>query len=164
MTPANDNTPRPASFDQLLLQYDGFIRAKCRAYPDPDDLYQAVMLRALSRWATYRPQGKFASWIGYQIRSAFSEPQRRAKRGEKYPYFASARTTEPNQELATDISMSMALLDRTEREVISLLAVGFDGAEVGKIKGISRQRVFQIAKQGREWLAANDNVPARKAA
>lgn len=164
-TPANDNIPRPASFDALLAKYDGFIRAKCAAYPDAEDLYQSVLLRALTRWKQYRPNGKFMSWIGYQIKSQYHEPQRRAKRGEKYPYYAPRVATDATQEHAADVARAVAGLPTNEREVISLLAVGFDGGEVGRFRGISRQRVFQIAERARERLvAANDNGRAGKVA
>jgi RNA polymerase sigma factor (sigma-70 family) len=163
MTPANDNTPRPSWFDALLAKYDGFIRSKCRTYPEPDDLYQAVMLRALSRWASYRPQGNFVAWIGYQIRSEADQPRRLEKRRKEWPYYAPARAAAATQEYTVDLRV-LDGLPAADREVITLLAIGFDGGEVGKLKGISRQRVFQIASRGRALLAANDNQQTRLAA
>lgn len=162
--PANDNTPRPCWFDALLAQYDGFIRSKCATYPDAEDLYQAVLLRALSRWASYRPQGNFVAWIGYQIRSEVDRPRRLEKRRKEWPYYAPAMATAPTQEHATDVSLALARLGESDREVITLLAIGFDGGEVGKLRGISRQRVFQIAERARERLVANDNARQAEAA
>lgn len=168
MTPANDNDnrqqQRPQWFDDLLAQYDGFIRAKCSAYDDHEDLYQDAILRVLDRWHQYRRDGNFVAWVGYHIKSVRPEQARRAKRGEKYPHYIAADTREPTQDYRAEISIALGRLNEAERNTIVAVASGYTLEEAGNMMGVTKQRAFQIVQSGRAWLAANDNDPARKVA
>lgn len=167
---ANENTPqpRPAWFDQLLADYDGFIRAKCREVKwdksEVDDLYCAVLLRAIERWYRYRRDGRFTSWITFLIREEMSLVARKGARREKWPKYSVPQYTPPNQEDTADINLVARSLNPVEYESIVGIALGYTGDEVGADTGITRQRVWQIVEAGRAKLAANDNIKADKVA
>jgi DNA-directed RNA polymerase specialized sigma24 family protein len=158
-TPANDN--RPASFDALLAKYDPFIRSKCCG---DEDLYQDIRLLAIERWYRYRQDGNFVSWVSYLVREVISQRARKIARAEKWLPYTPPSHTEPSQEHAAGATQALGALSQAERDAVSLIATGHTGDEAGRVMGVSRQRVWQVVERGRERLAANDNVLARKAA
>jgi len=162
MTPAhaNDNTPRPAWFDQLLLKYDPFIRKKCTG---DEDLYQDVRLRMLERWHQFRKDGSFVAWAGYMVRGARGESARRSVRRSAKAHLQRVDTcVQPSQEHYTDINLVLESLTTVESVSLRCSAMGYEYHEIGKMRGVSKQAAAQAAKLGRARLAANDNRPAEK--
>lgn len=161
-TPANDN--RPAWFDALLTQYKPFIEHKCGRYRpgDSEDLYQDVMLAVIEQWGKYRHDGNFVGWLDYVIRYTHYRKYGVDKRRKEYPFYNPPEQVPPSQEHAVIVADAMAKLSDNQREAVSLITMGHDGAEAGKIMGISKQRVWQLVGAARKRLAANDNQ--RKAA
>lgn len=167
MTPvsANDNNkqPRPQWFDDLLMQYDPFIRRKCAG---DEDLYQDTRLRALERWPSYRHDGSFASWSGYLVRGVKQDRARKAVRHAAKEHLAGVTTTlQPSQEHYTDINLVLESLTTVESVSLRCAAMGFEYQEIGKMRRVSKQAIGQAVKSGRVRLAAaNDNVKQDKKA
>lgn len=154
---------RPASFDAALLDAEPYLRYLAGRYvraQDRDDLVQATMAMALARWEHFRPSGSMRAWLGYAMRTIV---WRSAK---PYRPATAVQTAEPTQEHAADIGVALSRLREREREAVLGWAQGYSMAELGEtMGGISKQRVEQIIRVGRQRLvAANDNEVRRAAA
>ena len=157
MMPANDND-RPAWFDALIVKYQPFIRSKAARLGHGEDLAHDVIERALERWHLFRLDGNIVGWLGYLMRNILEERRRRQRTADRNPFFHQAPAVEPTQGHHVEIIGAIAALPRSEARAVGLLAIGLTGPEVGKVLGVSRQRVWEIANSARQKLrAANDN-------
>lgn len=172
MTPANDNTPRPAWFDDLLLKYRPHIVKQCaKRTTEVEDLVQDVMLRAMARWHQYRPgqEGGFPVWLTYLVRAIHSE---RARKGSLRTIPIQEWhdvTAPPAQEHAADIGMALRPCTPRQRGIMMMHGQGFTCREIGAAVGLSRTWAMKLLHDGRELTAAandaaNDNVKQDKKA
>lgn len=156
--PANDNNPRPAWFDKMLMDYDGYIRAKiCRLEcnkQNREDIYQRVMLKAIERWASFRRDGNFCGWLFLIVRESVNRhvSTERLEIG--------ARVAEPTQEHATDLSRA---LEMASDEVVAM-ATGYSNAEIAAVYGVTSSAIHYRIKSARAKMAANDNQKVSKSA
>jgi DNA-directed RNA polymerase specialized sigma24 family protein len=161
-TPANDNTPRPACFDQLLLDYQPFIYKRCRNVPDVEEAAQAITLRALEKWHQYKPAQdgqprNFATWLSFMCRDVLRE--RKPQAAPQHMPVA----TPPTQEAALDIKTAMSRLTKREARAVTLVATGYTKLETCKRMRLSLVGLDKMLRRARGKVA-NDNAPARKVA
>lgn len=175
-TPANDNTPRPQWFDDLLLQYDRLFMSMCRKRSANDDaaedLKHDAICIALATWRSYRPgpRSGFVSWMRYKVMTA---DQQRAKRQRRTPITddetAREVVTPPNQEYAADLSIAAGNVGDRRFAAALLLGAGYTSREAGKMLSYSNQQVITDAARARDMYRAgirasnNNNKVARSA-
>jgi RNA polymerase sigma factor (sigma-70 family) len=160
MTPANDNRPRPAWYDEKLLAHDGYAH-KCAYHfavgDDHDDVMQDYYEQAFRRWPLYQTESqKFTGWVRNLMRYTCYE-RRRARAWQK----RAGQTVEMPETLSTpaaqhdraELSETLARLSGTrDSEALLRFAAGEPFAEIADEWGISRERVRQLADRERARL------------
>ena len=160
---ANDNTPRPDWYDQLLVEYLPFAR-KCahrmRGLDDPEDLMQDFYVDACHRWAAYDPQYKFGTWVYQLIRNVasnrrkFRSRQRRSGSevsldADNGPVLSIGASQQDYSELSDVLSR---LSGTRDSEALLRRAMGEGLSEIAADMGVSRERVRQISEIERKRL------------
>lgn len=161
MTHANDNTPRPAWFDQILIDYQPFIYKRCiaeKADIDVEATAQDITLRAMEKWHQYKPTHNFATWLSFMCRDVL----RAGKRKVAVP--CRVLTALPTQEYATDLSKVMDRLTKREARAVTLMATGYSKTETSKKMRLSRQGLYNVLERAKVKVTANDNQQTRVAA
>lgn len=147
---ANDN--RPQWFDDLLLQYEPFLRRQCGLLlPDDPDAYQEAACRALEQWYRFKRDGSFTTWLKYIVRHM------RFERRNKH-VITNGGCTNGKQDATQDISL-MIKESLDGNEMLGLSVIGYTGREIAAMTGVCRKTVTLRLREAR---AANDN--AKKAA
>jgi RNA polymerase sigma factor (sigma-70 family) len=161
-TPANDNTPRPAWFDQLLAQYEPFLRKRCGVMQpaSPEDAYQEAVYRAMEQWASYRQDGHFPTWLNYVVRHIqFDNKRREFKR-----VYQPVTVTPATQETRLIIQDVLGALPRRAASLVCMQALGYTMTEMAKKRRVSRRAIYDGLRDARVMIAANDNVKQDKKA
>lgn len=152
---ANDNTPRPASFDAAVIQWMPLMRkiaARLVPSQERDDLVQDTIENALAHWSSYNPAKKLSGWLAWRMRAVLSHKRRRSslKTTAIGDYDA---PTVPRQDNIVELSQVVsALRPGRNGQILMRFAMGDDGEVIGEEYGVSRQRVNQIVKREREKL------------
>lgn len=144
---ANDN--RPQWFDDLLLQYEPFLRRQCwLLLPDDPDAYQEAACRALEQWYRFKRDGSFTMWLKYIVRHMRYERSRLANK------VVSGPTSVPIAQNATQDLSLMIKESLDGNEVLGLSVIGYNGREIAAMTGVCRKTVTLRLREAR---AANDN-------
>ncbi len=165
MTPANDNSPRPAEYDAMVVAYRPFIRRYGSRLGvekgDMDEFVQDVMVVAFERYHHYRPDHyAFTTWLSMLVRNTVDRRNRYGRAKKRYGFTVDVDkvsiSTQPNQEEAADLSIALAAMPSgREKTVLLRRAVGEELSEISVDYGISRERVRQIEKNGRNKMQQN---------
>lgn len=149
MTPANDNSARPASFDAAVLQWRPFLHKMARHLSplSPEDLVQETIATALHRWASYREGCSLPGWLVFQMRERCQEMR---KRREARPM--PQASTPATQEDHAGAMQALALVAPKYRGLIALTAAGYEQQEIADIEGVSRQAIHQRLAKARRGL------------
>lgn len=171
-------TNRPAEFDALVLQWMPFLHKMARRLErnaqDREDLINETVAVVLHRWASYREDGNFPGWLALSMRecvAALRRRQRRARENE-CSYDGALRLNfrggdddfnvakcdmhgEPaRQDNIVELTQVVeAIPAGRPRDILTRLACGDNGEEIGRDYGISRERVRQIGVAERGKLA-----------
>lgn len=182
---ANDNTPRPASFDAAVLQWMPFLHkmaSKLEASAqDREDLVNETVEAALRRWANYREGESLPGWLVFQMRERIRSLRRRW-RVEAYSYDSRNRDVdeESDDDYGVDFQDPLAEPARQDNivelsqvvsalrpgrngEVLYRVAQGDNGEDIAADYGITREYVRQIAQTERERLRKSLNAVRRVA-
>jgi RNA polymerase sigma factor (sigma-70 family) len=173
-TPANDNQPRPASFDAAVLEWRPLLRKIASRFEprrqDREDLVQETIMTALHRWASYRPEAKLSTWLVFQMRAVVQARRRKpqletisvdmmqakidnqeALGPRVMDHFTASVSIPATQAAQAPAMRALAQLGDTRGErALVRLAAGETGQEVANTMGISRERVRQITDVARE--------------
>lgn len=173
--PTNDNAPRPAEFDRMLVAYRPFIRKVIRARArreDWEDLEQEAFEDACRRWSTFRGEDySFATWLAFVARGVVQahkrykaaqmragaewsmDTDRTSATGEDYvggSWLPSAPATQADY---VELSAVLGHLATTKNgSVLVRHAMGEERADIANERGVTRQRVEQILRQERNRL------------
>lgn len=174
-TTANDNTARPAEFDEKLVAYRPFIRKIVRSRArreDWDDLAQETFEDACRRWSTFRGEDySFATWLAFVARGVV-QAHKRYKAAQMRAGMEWSMDTDKTSSTGRDFVGENWLpsAPATQAEYIELSAVlkhlsstkngamlvrhamGEERADIAEERGVSRQRIEQILRQERERL------------
>lgn len=156
MQHANDNQPRPQWFDDLLLQYEPFLRGRCKALApaDAEDVYQESACSALTRWASYRRDGHFPTWLNFIARSTAHE---RRKRAEQNTPSHLNLTVQPTQDARLILEDELASIPDEFSTPVALAGLGYSRLEIAEFCNDKHAPRWKLDR-GRAMLrAANDN-------
>lgn len=162
--PHDDVATRPAAFDARVLQWMPFLRKLANRFErnaqDREDLISETVEIALRRWANYRYEGSFSSWLAFQMRDRVQEIRRRARRHVAEPLDTTwdkdnnyAPTESANHDNVVELDQIRAAL-RPGRagDMVMRAASGEEYSEIAAAYGVSRQRAHQIVTAERARL------------
>lgn len=157
MTPANDNSPRPAEFDARLMAYLPALRVLARRLsPDPEVLVNDTVVWALSRWQNFRgdlaqTNSGFYNWLQINMRS-IAQGQRKRRTLSTVPLAQHDAPVPAAQEAAVDLGAVTMRLGGRPGAVLARRAAGGTLGEVATDMGICKERVRQIEGEERAKL------------
>lgn len=157
MTTTNDNAPRPAWFDDLLVKYTPFLLKQCsKRTSDPDDLMQDVRILAMVNWKKYKegPDGGFPLWLRYLVLTAWREGRRKAIHTITIDDGHDVAMPAP-QEHAIDINLALRLCDQRQRSVVLMYSAGYLHREIAEALGMSRIWAMKLFQDAQELVAVN---------
>lgn len=154
MNHANDNTPRPASFDALLAKYEPFLRSQCRRLcpTDHEDAYQETVCRALAQWANYRPDGHFPTWLNFFARKVQTSNRQREF---KLPYIP-ATVAPATQEDRLAVKQALAACGKGA-DLVAARATGCTLAEMAAKARVCTKTMSVRVREARTMVAGNNN-------
>lgn len=177
MTPANDNTQRPAEYDAMLVKYSRMVRNLARKMPrrfgSVEEMEQEINLAALKRWRYYDPKYSFCAWLRLVSNYVFDKHSETAGRLMRdgftvpidEPVHARRLTTPASQFHAAELSDVLRRLQgRRDGEVFLRYASGDLMREIGEEFGLTRQRITQIVEIERERLQKAERWRFRRVA
>ncbi|MDM9559010.1 sigma-70 family RNA polymerase sigma factor [Bordetella petrii] len=130
--PTDDDAPpadelSDAVLRQLLPRLRRFALRLTREPAAADDLVQATLERALTRWGSRRPQGDIRAWLFTILYRQFLDSQRRMRRHSRLlEWFAGADAAAPSSERQALARASLAtfeLLPEAQRTLLWLVCV-----------------------------------------
>lgn len=180
MQPDNNNTQRPAEFDEAVMQWLPLLHKMARRLErhaqDREDLVNETVATALRRWAGYRDGGNMAGWLVFQMRSIQNDA-RRKKRIATVSYSTARdvkfdddgnrdapktlidrRGEAPRQDNIVELSQVLGAMDGRGGEVLRRRAAGERLEEIGTDMGITRERVRQLEVAARAGLKKRLNA------
>lgn len=177
ITPANENEPRPQWYDDLVRQYDPFLRNFCRTkFRHDEDLYQEAHVVLIRTWKSYRPGKSIIPWMRYAVMTARKKARKDAGMtgsvgfsttgadGEEYSreIFGSVEASQDTLSLA---SIMIDKLAPAEKGAVIGRLQGMTFEEIGTQRGVQRQAVHERFRSAISKLRpANDNSRKNDAA
>lgn len=163
-TPTTTTTDRPAAFDARVMAYfPGLMNAAKRYTRNNDERYDLAVdtvAKALSCWTNFREDGGLWKWLVWNMRGIASNRARDAVAKKRYGREVSTeslpqRSTPAEQEHAADLAVAVDRLSAIRHgDVLLRYATGETHMEIAGERGISRQRVRQLAEKARERLVS----------
>lgn len=150
--PANDNNPRPATFDAAVLQWLPFLHRMAREFAPaaPEDLVQETIATALHRWAGYNPETSFPAWLVFQMRERCRDMRRKGR-----PLLTVLPESTPAaQEDYVIARQALESVPVRYSKTIAMAAAGFNQHEIAAVEGVSHQAIQQRVAKVRRGLAA----------
>ena len=171
-SPANDNNPRTASFDALLLRWMPFLHKLSQSFErhaqDREDLVNETVTVALHRWSNYKPGASFPGWLSFQMRSCVFVRMRKQRSESRWSTRINPErdsTVQANQYENVELSQVIGMLrPGRDREVFLRVVDGESGQLLANEYGISRERVRQIAARQRKTINEVIAATERRAA
>lgn len=163
-TPANDNDLRPQWYDDLIKQYDPFLRNYCRTkFRFDEDIYQEAHVILLRTWRSYRPGKSIIPWMRYAVMTA--RKKTRKFNAELPNEKAGIASVPANQDTIALTSVASDNLTPTERSDFAMYLQGYTFAEIGDTRGVHRQAPHERIRCAMARLRpANDNKRKKNAA
>ena len=153
--PSNDN--RPAEFDaQLVAMLPALHRSSYKfTRHDNEELVHRTILSALEHWTTFRPGGKFLTWLLYIMQGHVgNDAKTRSSRQRALAANPPITYTPPPQEHAVGLHMAMRLVAPRYRSAVLAVASGRTQQEAANDLGASRDFVRAALLDTRRALAA----------
>lgn len=160
MTPAPANDNRPKWFDDLLMQYEPFLRGRCAALvpTDAESAYQESACRALAQWGKFKPDGSFTMWLSFIVRTIAHEMRVQAGKEVHGP----VDSVDPNQEVALILQDEISSIPEEFSKPVLMAAMGYSSREIIAAHGGDRHAARWKLDKGRKMMrAANDNFRGR---
>ncbi|MEX2114927.1 MAG: RNA polymerase sigma factor [Pirellulales bacterium] len=157
----------PASLDRLVLDHlPAVLRFATRLTGDADrgeDLVQESLLRAVRRWASFRGEADFRTWLFRIVINVFRDRMRAAAaptlsiQEDQVEMVDSASAGPPAAAIALElerlIAQEVSRLPPRQREVLVLIAFeGMSANEVAEVVGISVDNVHSTLSGARARL------------
>ncbi|MCW0235257.1 MAG: sigma-70 family RNA polymerase sigma factor [Ferrovibrio sp.] len=162
-THANDNQPRPAAFDAMLVEYRAGLShlAHKLGYSGEarSDLVTDTIVYCLRNWRNYRPGQSAWSYLYWTMRSVASNKKDLLKHRvvlveDPDDRLASSMSCQPNQIDYVELSQVVGKIDGMGGEIILRRVINGEIFEdISKEVGLSRARVQQIEAAERRRLA-----------
>lgn len=159
---ANDNTPRPAEFDARVMAYmPGLKKLALRYVPRKyaDDLVTDTIIYALEKWRNYRADGGFWNWLSWAMRGIVKNQATVAKAqrhgaGMVVPLADHDAAVDARQDDALHARDVLKRMSRTrEGRIMIRRGLGDQLDEIGRRRGIGKERVRQLEMRGRAKFA-----------
>ncbi|WP_028006659.1 sigma-70 family RNA polymerase sigma factor [Solimonas flava] len=156
---------------ELLPALRRFALGLARDAGDADDLVQACLERALSRWRTRRPDGELRAWLFSILYRQFVDAQRRSRRWRRVfePYVGDEPgALAPSAEdtvLAQDALAALGRLPAEQRALLLMVAVeGLAYQEAADALGVPIGTVMSRLSRARQrYRELMDGGPLRPA-
>ncbi|KAF1013397.1 MAG: ECF RNA polymerase sigma factor EcfG [Stenotrophomonas maltophilia] len=151
---------------ELLPGLRRFARSLCHDGSSADDLVQAALERALSRWHSRRDQAALKPWLFQILYRQFIDEQRRSRRWQRLAglFGASLQDSAPSAERVHDGRATLAQFDRLvpeQRALLMLVAVeGFSYREAADALGVPLGTVMSRLSRARDRLRVLDEGQA----
>lgn len=160
-------TTRPAAFDERLHAYMPALKKLAVKLSDrggAEDLIQDTLLYVLTHWTKFRgdpsaPKSGFYNWLTLNMRSLAQNKRRSiACREAAAPMVGEEKAvnvgTMPNQDDAAFLGQVSRRLKQTrEGRALYRYALGDTLEEIGRRRGVGRERARQLVMAGRERIA-----------
>lgn len=164
MTTTRPVTTRPAEFDARVMEYlPGLRRLAMKLAPPQyrEDLVSDTVLSALENWQSFREDGGMWGWLKWRMRNVVSAQAYHATRlkrhGRRVSLESASHLAEPPRQVAAaELSIALESLARVNNgDLILRAAQGETFGEIAAERGVSRQRIHQVAARARkEWQEA----------
>ncbi|WMJ71225.1 sigma-70 family RNA polymerase sigma factor [Stenotrophomonas sp. 24(2023)] len=152
---------------ELLPALRRFARSLCHDASGADDLVQATLERALTRWRSRRDEEALKPWLFQILYRQFIDEQRRSTRWQRLVqlFGAPARDAEPSAERVHDGRASLARFNQLpaeQRALLMLVAVeGLSYREAADALGVPIGTVMSRLSRARDRLRQLDEGPSR---
>ncbi|MEZ2132503.1 MULTISPECIES: sigma-70 family RNA polymerase sigma factor [unclassified Sinorhizobium] len=160
-TPPDAAKDRPAAFDDLLVKALPKVRKYARRMTANADEAEAVisdMIEAVLRnWRSYREDGNFEKWCKFTIRSKAQSrrlsPSRRYEHVDISDVDIPSPATQETSAIASSTLRTIAGIGEGSEELM-LFAIGHSQNSIGRMAGLTGERICQRIKAARAQLMA----------
>lgn len=152
---------RPPEFDARLLSYLPYLRSLAKRLTtrdEADDLASETVIKALSNWQKFRPDGGFVAWLRFTMRGILSNKRR--VDGLKTRLLAEgADSVSPPINMAALIDAKHALAAISGSDIAHRIAEGSTQRELANESGISQTTAYRHISKIRADLKARGLAP-----
>lgn len=155
-----------SAFLELLNQHRAVVYKLSRLYArdldEQHDLFQEMVLQALTAWSRFEARAQFSTWL-YRVclNTALSWQRREQKRkqAEADSMWELENQNDPRHAQAEWLLEHMRRLDPTSRMLLSLKLDGYSMAEIADITGLNVNqatvKIHRAKNQLTQWLQQN---------
>jgi RNA polymerase sigma-70 factor (ECF subfamily) len=142
---------------ELLPRLRRFAVSLTRNTSSADDLVQATLERAITRWGDKRPEGDLRAWLFSILYRQFLDAQRRTRRyARMLDFFTGREDVQPSVERTVMAQSTLQAFDQLNTEQRALLlwvsVEGLSYKEVAEILGVPLGTVMSRLSRARQTL------------
>ncbi len=142
---------------ELLPRLRRFAVSLTRNTSSADDLVQATLERAITRWGDKRPEGDLRAWLFSILYRQFLDAQRRTRRyARMLDFFTGREDVQPSVERTVMAQSTLQAFDQLNTEQRALLlwvsVEGLSYKEVAEILGVPLGTVMSRLSRARQAL------------
>ncbi|NMZ18609.1 sigma-70 family RNA polymerase sigma factor [Pseudomonas rhodesiae] len=142
---------------ELLPRLRRFAVSLTRNTSSADDLVQASLERAITRWGDKRPEGDLRAWLFSILYRQFLDAQRRTRRyARMLDFFTGREDVQPSVERTVMAQSTLQAFDQLNTEQRALLlwvsVEGLSYKEVAEILGVPLGTVMSRLSRARQAL------------
>lgn len=142
---------------ELLPRLRRFAVSLTRNTSSADDLVQATLERAITRWGDKRPEGDLRAWLFSILYRQFLDAQRRTRRyARMVDFFTGREDVQPSVERTVMAQSTLQAFDQLNTEQRALLlwvsVEGLSYKEVAEILGVPLGTVMSRLSRARQAL------------
>lgn len=135
-------------FISLLDQNQNIIHKVCNLYMDKatdrEDLFQEITLQAWNGFKNFRNESKFSTWlyrVALNTAISYFRKEKNKPQFELTSQFPEQEDEKDNQEQASAMYRSIALLSKIDKALIMLYLEDYNYDEIGNMLGITANNV-----------------------